>query len=549
MALNVVSVSVSTPSPMKHLVGFEGKNQLLISGKKSNYNKNKNKNNNASVGYSPLTIRCFKGHVAPPPKIFTTTTTTTTTTNGGAVPSTAIQVPEVVNISHFPPDFKFGCSTSALQTEGSLDVDGRGPSTWDSLIPDGTAADSYNRYKEDVQALKNMGVDTYRFSISWSRILPDGTVKGGINQKGIDFYNNLINELIQNGITPLATLFHFDLPQALQTKYNGFLCSDIVCDFKNYADVCFKYFGDRVKCWSTINEPQVFGQYLYSVGLPSTTIQKPATDPFLVFHNIILAHAAAARHYKQNYQETQKGEIGIPLVSMVLKPSDNTRQDGQASVRAMDFLMGWLLDPLVYGDYNFNMKSLVRDALPTFTDEQKTMIKGAYDYIGVNYYSSRFAYDVPITPYQCYTQYTQYQHAGTDIADVNGIPIGPKVNKEMYMFPEGIKDVLLHLKEEYENPKVYITENGTPDEEELQDPLQDGARIDFVKKHLKEVLKAIKLGANVKGYLHWSLMDCKELGEEGYKTRMGLIHIPYPNLERIPKDSSKWFHRFLSERN
>ncbi|KAM7486321.1 hypothetical protein LguiA_002330 [Lonicera macranthoides] len=272
MALSALSLSLSTPS--KHLGAFEGKNQLLIRG-----NKSKHSSRARNKGFSPLTIRCFKGKLIPSPEILKRITSTPNpTSNGGVVPSTVVPVvPSDLNVNDFRTDFMFGAGISALQSEGSLDVDGRGPSTWDSLIADGTAADSYNRYKEDIQVLKNMGVDTYRFSISWSRILPDGTVRGGINQKGIDHYNNVIDELIANGITPFVTLFHFDLPGGLQNKYNGFLGSEIVSDFKNYDDVCFKYFGDRVKNWSTINEPQVFGQYLYKLGLPETTIQNPAT--------------------------------------------------------------------------------------------------------------------------------------------------------------------------------------------------------------------------------------------------------------------------------
>ncbi|KAM7505243.1 hypothetical protein LguiB_004147 [Lonicera macranthoides] len=345
-----------------------------------------------------------------------------------------------------------------------------------------------------------MGVDTYRFSISWSRILPDGTVEGGINEKGIDFCNRLIDDLIKNGITPIVTLFHFDLPPALQTKYNGFLSSDIVCDFKNYADVCFERFGDRVKYWTTINEPQNFGQYLYSLKLPSTTIQNPATDCFIAFHHIILAHAATVRHYKEKFQETQKGEIGISTVSAAYIPLENTRQCRHSSSWAMDFLIGWLLDPLVYGDYNFNMKSLVRDWLPTFTDEQKAMIKGSYDFIGVNYYTSRYAYPIPFSPYQCFS----------DIVDAEGNPPGVPTNTDdMFVCPDGLKEVLLYIKREYQNPKIYITENGIADslkQKEPKDPknprpLKDVERIEFISAHLKAVLEAMKLGANVKGFI------------------------------------------------
>lgn len=267
-------------------------------------------------------MRCMKGqaelHSPPPPR---QVITTDPVLNGGEVTPPAASItsiphrPGIVTRKDFPADFIFGCSTSAIQTEGSGTEGGRGPSTWDGFIQDGTggtdiAVDSYHRYKEDVQLLKAMGVDSYRFSISWSRILPDGTVSGGINQQGIDFYDNLINELLQNGIAPFATLFHFDLPTALQDKYKGFLSSQIVDDFRAYADVCFQRFGDRVKFWTTINEPQTFGQEGYRVGL-SDPNANPVTDPFSATHNIILAHAAAAGLYKDNYQVLLTIRMGL----------------------------------------------------------------------------------------------------------------------------------------------------------------------------------------------------------------------------------------------
>ncbi|XP_065637711.1 furostanol glycoside 26-O-beta-glucosidase isoform X2 [Quercus suber] len=358
-------------------------------------------------GYHHSTVKCLKGEIKLP-------TPLKDKQNGHDCKPSTISGPQVVKRIDFPFDFTIGASTSALQTEGAGDEGGRGPSTWDRFIQDGVgerdiAVDSYNRYKEDVQLLKKMGVDAYRFSIAWLRILPKGTVSGGVNQEGIDFYNNFINELLQNGITPFVTLFHFDLPQALQDEYDGFLNRRIVDDFKNYADLCFQTFGDRVKHWTTINEPQVFGQYGYKMG-SSNPNPNPTTDPYLATHHIILAHAAAAKLYKKKYQATQGGEIGISLVCQWFEPETRYHYDKDAADRAVDFLMGWYMDPLVYGDYPFVMKVLVRNALPKFSEEEKELVKGAYDFIGVNYYTLRYASTLPIDADDSPQSIDQYQY-------------------------------------------------------------------------------------------------------------------------------------------
>ncbi|KAL6139458.1 hypothetical protein ACLB2K_057762 [Fragaria x ananassa] len=462
---------------------------------------------------------------------------------------------ETISRKDFPADFKFGCATSALQTEGCGTEGGRGPATWDRYIQDGTpsikiAVDSYHRYKEDVQLLKAMGVDTYRFSISWSRILPAGTIDGGVNQEGIDFYNHFINDLIANGITPFATLFHFDLPKALDTKYSGFLSIDIVEDFKAYADLCFKTFGDRVKHWATINEPQVWGQYGFTNPDPNANA---ATDPFLSTHHVLLAHAAAAKLYKNTYQASQGGEIGIPLVVEWFEPFGDTIPDKAAARRAFDFLVGWFMEPLVYGDYPFIMKALVKDGLPNFTDEQKELVKGSYDYIGVNYYTSRFAAPIAIVDGEEITDCDQYQHVNITVDGPDGEPIGTPTpgSSEIYVYPQGLKKALILLKE-YGNPKFYITENGYPDKRDDTIPIStaliDDARIHHIKDHLTAIKEAMNTGTNVKGYLMWAMLDCMEMGS-GYQVRFGLNFTNYlGNLNRIAKKSAGWLKTFLTSK-
>ncbi|KAL4653165.1 hypothetical protein ACB092_01G283300 [Castanea dentata] len=525
-------------------LGSLKKSQITIFGATLRVPSQRNENKN-----SRLTIRSWKGHVVPP------TTILDEVLNGvQAVQPTVIPKPKKVTRKDFPADFKFGCSTSALQTEGAGDEGGRGPSTWDQFIQDGVgdkdiAVDSYNRYKEDVQMLKKMGADTYRFSISWSRILPDGTVAGGVNQEGINFYNSFINELIKNGITPFVTLFHFDLPQALQDKYKGFLSSQIVDDFKAYADICYQYFGDRVKHWTTINEPQVFGQYGYKIGMTNPN-PKPATDPYLATHNILLSHAAAAKLYKEKYQQIQGGEVGISIVTQWFEPHGDTRHDKDAAERAFDFLVGWFMEPLVFGDYPFTMKALVRDGLPEFTEAEKDLVKGSFDFIGINYYTSKYVISQQFDKDDTYTSNSQYQYAELTV-DRNGKPIGDPTpgSSEIYVYPQGLRDALIYMKEEYKNPKFYITENGYPDKRDdtipVETALDDNARIQHILSHLFAISEAMKKGVNVNGYFMWALMDCMEMGS-GYNVRFGLTYTDYlNNLNRIPKKSANWLKSFV----
>ncbi|XP_030953644.1 beta-glucosidase 13-like [Quercus lobata] len=503
-----------------------------------------------SLNTSETTVRSWEGHVP-------ATTILDGVLNGvPVVQPTVNPKPKKVQRKDFPADFKFGCATSALQTEGAGDEGGRGPSTWDRFIQDGVgdkdiAVDSYNHYKlasqEDVQLLKNMGADTYRFSISWSRILPDGTVAGGVNQEGINFYNSFINELIKNGITPFVTLFHFDLPQALQDKYEGFLSRQIVDDFKAYADICYHNFGDRVKYWTTINEPQIFGPYGYETRNPNP---KPATDPYLATHNIILAHAAAVKLYREKYQPTQGGEIGVSPMVQWFEPYGDTLHDKDAAKRAFDFLVGWFMEPLVFGDYPFIMKALIRDGLPEFTKAEKDLVKGSFDFIGVNYYTSRYTLSQQFNKDDNYSTFSQYQYAELKV-DRNGKPIGDRTpgSTQMYIYPQGLRDALIYMKQEYNNPKFYVTENGYPEKRNdtipIKTALKDNARIKYIISHLFAISEAMKKGVNVNGYFMWALMDCMEMGS-GYTARFGLAYTDYlNNLNRIPKKSAKWLKSFV----
>ncbi|XP_014491297.1 cyanogenic beta-glucosidase [Vigna radiata var. radiata] len=499
-------------------------------------------------------------------------------TNVNCIETDAVDpIIDVANLNRdsFPPGFIFGAGSSSYQFEGGAREGGRGPSVWDTFThkyPEkildksngDVAIDTYHRYKEDAKFMKNMNLDSYRFSISWSRILPNGKLSGGINQEGIDYYNNVINELLANGIKPLVTLFHWDLPQTLEDEYGGFLSPLIIKDFRDYADVCFKAFGDRVKHWVTLNEPWTYSINGYANGTmapgrcsswvnPNCVGGDSGTEPYIVSHHQLLAHAAAVRVYKTKYQASQKGLIGITLVCNWFIPFSDTKSDKKAAERSVEFMYGWFMDPLTTGEYPKSMRALVKSRLPKFTAEQARLLIGSFDFIGINYYSSIYASDAPhlsnAPPY--------YVTDSLVISDFerNGKPIGIKIASDwLYVCPRGIRDLVMYTKEKYNNPLIFITENGVNEFNNdqtlsLEESLLDTYRIDYYYRHLFYLRSAIREGANVKGYYVWSLFDNFEWSM-GYTVRFGMTYVDYKNgLKRYEKLSAIWYKNFLKKNN
>ncbi|XP_057800502.1 beta-glucosidase 12-like isoform X1 [Salvia miltiorrhiza] len=484
--------------------------------------------------------------------------------------STDTPSPRNLSRHSFPPGFIFGAASSAYQYEGAAFEDGRGPSIWDTFthkypgkIADRTngdvANDFYNRYKDDVETLKYIGVDSFRMSISWPRILPRGKLSAGVNKAGIAFYNNVFNELLARGIIPFVTIFHWEVPQALEDEYEGFLSPLIIDDLKDFAELCFKEFGDRIKNWITFNEPSIFitGGYVGDIGIlaPGRCSDRAkcaqgnsATEPYIVAHNLLLSHAQIVKLYKQKYQGKQKGEIGITLVSEWFVPYSNSRLDVEASQRALDFNYGWFIDPLVYGDYPKIMRSLVGNRLPKFTKEQKALLKGAFDFLGLNYYTSNYAaHELSRNGNISYTTDSMALLSGSK----NGVPIGhPTGSDAFYVYPEGFYEVLVYTKDKYKSPTIYITENGIPDLNNvtIKQSTQDPQRIDFYVQHLQALQKAIRYGVNVKGFFAWTFQDDYEWNS-GYTLLFGFYYVDRKNgLQRIPKQSAFWFKNFLSKK-
>ncbi|KAH0975367.1 hypothetical protein GBA52_017266 [Prunus armeniaca] len=490
---------------------------------------------------------------------------------------------EELNISKsdFPSDFFFGVGTAAAQTEGSPNEGGRGQSVWDyraKILPDTimnsdkffSAVDGYKRYKEDILLIKDLGVNSYRFSISWTRILPNGSLSGGINQEGVDHYNSLIDELVKNGITPFVTILHFDLPQAVEEKYGGYLNRSFVDDFRDYSELCFKLFGDRVKHWFTFNEPRIIASYGYELGIappgrcslpkdicvfkspvpgkclmtvgPCNFGGNSSTEPYIVAHNLILAHATVAKLYREKYQAKQKGEVGIVLVTPYYVPYSKSQEDQDAANRLFDFYLGWFMDPLVFGEYPKSMRELVKERLPKFTEEEKVMVKGSLDFLAINYYASSYAKNKPPSPNEVLRYTLDVAAEIVDGKDAPGLGNGN--------WPEGLEKLMNYIKDKYNNPKVYIAENGIAgvrnDALDLNVQLNDASRIIYVVRHLYRLNRAIKNGVHVKGYFHWALMDDFEWGM-GFRTRFGLYYVDFNrNYTRIPKNSVLWFHNFLN---
>uniref|UniRef100_A0A7C9ABA1 Beta-glucosidase n=1 Tax=Opuntia streptacantha TaxID=393608 RepID=A0A7C9ABA1_OPUST len=466
---------------------------------------------------------------------------------------------ENFNRSSFPQSFLFGASSSAYQSEGAAFEDGKLPSIWDTFThncPDkikdrsngDIAVNSYHKYKEDVQIMREMGLNAYRFSISWTRVLPYGKQSQGVNVIGVTHYHNFIDELLANGIQPLVTLFHSDLPQSLADAYGGFLSPQIVEDFRDYADFCFREFGDKVKHWITLNEPSMYAIGEQPLNCSDNGLNSP-TEPYLISHHQLLAHAAAVELYRHKYQKSQKGIIGIALASYWYVPFSHSRQDMKAAQTALDFILGWFMDPLTKGEYPHSMRSLVGDRLPEFSMEQSRMVNGSFDFVGFNHYTTYYAAAYP--PHLKVAKHGYVTDPRVNLTGVrNGVPIGPQgTSSWIYSYPRGLRDVLVYAKRKYNNPLIYITENGIdePNNEKLpiEEALNDEPRTKYHHDHLAFLKLAIKEGVNVKGYFAWSFMDDFEW-QSGYTVRYGINYVDYKdNLKRYPELSARWFKNFL----
>ncbi|CDY15703.1 BnaA07g08740D [Brassica napus] len=434
----------------------------------------------------------------------------------------------------FPEGFVFGSAISAFQWEGAIAEDGRMPSIVDTFAHAGNgsngdiACDGYHKYKEDVRLMYDMGLDALRLSISWSRLISSG--RGPVNSKGLRFYKNLIQELKTHGIEPHVTLHHNDLPQALEDEYGGWIDRKIIGDFTAFSAVCFKEFGNAVKFWSTINEPNIVAWVGYDLGSgPPSHCSPPfgmvncskgnsSTEPYIALHNMLLAHASTARLYKQKYKASHKqnGFVGITCFAFWMVPFTSSEEDEMATQRAKDFLLGWVLHPLVFGDYPNVMRRIVGKRLPNFSKEESYLVKDSSDFLGLIHYTTTYTADLS-SPRQ--GDYASDMHAS-------------------------IIRLLEYIKQNYANPPIYILENGRPTNH--QSSLNDVGRIEYLHSYIAAVLNSVRNGSETRGYFQWSFMDLFELMEPNYTYGLYYVNFSDPERKRSPKTSALWYFCFLN---
>ncbi|KAJ4703172.1 Beta-glucosidase [Melia azedarach] len=472
--------------------------------------------------------------------------------------------------SPFPPNFLFGTASSSYQYEGAYLSEGKGLNNWDVFthipgnINDGSngdvAVDHYHRYLEDIYLMESIGVNSYRFSISWARILPKGRF-GDVNSAGISYYNKLIDALLLKGIQPFVTLSHFDNPQEIEDRYGTWLSPESQEDFAYFADICFKSFGDRVKYWVTFNEPnyEVILGYRSGSHPPSRCSQpfgncslgNSEEEPFIAAHNIILSHATAVHIYRTKYQREQGGSIGIVLHTAWFEPISNSPADIVAAERAQSFFMNWFLDPIIHGTYPVEMINILGSTLPEFSSNNKETLKQCLDFIGINHYTSYYVQDCIFTECEPGMGGSKTEGFYQQGSLKNGVPIGESTTIDWQnVYPQGMENVVNYVKKRYNNTPMFITENGFGEmkmpNSTLEDYLYDVKRVEYMAGYLDALERAVRDGADVRGYFAWSLLDNFEW-KYGYTVRFGLHHVDYDTLRRTPKLSAAWYKEFIAK--
>ena len=436
----------------------------------------------------------------------------------------------------FPDGFLWGAATSAYQIEGSPLADGAGPSIWQrfthspGLTSNGdtgdVACDHYRRYESDVALMAELGLNAYRFSISWSRVLPEGT--GRVNAKGLGFYERLVDALLARGIQPTATLYHWDLPEALD-NHGGWLNRDIADWFADYARICYKALGDRIPMWSTLNEPWVVtdGGYLHGALAPG---HRNLFEAPIATHNLMRAHGKAVQAYRAEAKE----RVGIVVNLEPKYPASDSAEDLAATRRADAYMNRQYLDPVIFGTYPEEMREIFGEAWPEFSDEDMKLVKQPIDFVGVNYYTRNVSRDNPLALPVRATGVRQPQHAVTETG--------------WEVFPPALTAVLEWVTKRYGPMPLYITENGaafydppTPIDGRVDDPL----RVEYYRTHLRAAHEAIRNGVDLRGYFAWSLLDNFEWSL-GFAKRFGIVHVDYETQKRTPKASAAFYSKVIA---
>ena len=439
----------------------------------------------------------------------------------------------MTNKIQFPENFLWGTAASAYQIEGAWNEDGKGVSVWDHYVrlPDrilngdtgDLACDHYHRMPEDVALMKDLGILCYGFSISWTRILPEG--RGAVNPKGLDFYDRLVNTLLEAGITPKATLHHWGFPQALQ-ELGGWPNRDSADWFSDFSQIVFEHLADRVKIWDTINEPWVAAFLGYGQGFHAPGICD-ATKAYQAAYHLLLAHAKAVQRYRQGgYQ----GEIGLRLNLNHLISASDSEEDMAATQRVYDETHTFFLDPVFKGQHPETFLEWLGPHRPHIEPRDIKLIHNSADYLGLNHYNTDQVH------FDIFGGWLKARLTPTSAPGWGPTEMGWGIN------PAGLKAEVLNIKENYGNPKLYLAENGCamPDIPDENGFVADYDRIHYLRAHIIALHEAMQEGANVHGYFVWSILDNFEW-ERGYSKRFGLVRVDPDTLKRTPKQSAYWY--------
>ncbi|GCE45851.1 beta-glucosidase [Thermosporothrix hazakensis] len=437
----------------------------------------------------------------------------------------------------FPASFHWGAATASYQIEGATREDGRGPSIWDAFsetpgkVYQGhtgeVAADHYHRMAEDVALMAKLGLDSYRFSIAWPRILPKGT--GAINEKGLDFYDRLVDALLAHQIQPYVTLYHWDLPLTLHQR-GGWLSRETAFAFADYAEIVARRLGDRVKHWITLNEPWCSAYLGYAVGVhaPGMQDRQAAVN---AGHHLLLAHGLAVPRVRAASPDCK---LGLALNLGPRYPGDDRPETARDLDRADMFANRWLLDPLYRGSYPAQLFELMELDAPPIEEGDLTIISTPIDFLGLNYYTRAVVYG-------------QEQPPHPDACKESNPADATYTAMQWEIFPQGLRDMLVRLHQEYHIPSLYITENGAAFNDTWNggETISDPGRVSYLRDHIAAVADAIRDGAPVDGYFVWSLMDNFEWAY-GYDKRFGIVYVDYESQQRVIKESGRWYAQHIA---
>ncbi len=458
------------------------------------------------------------------------------------------------NPHDFPKDFKWGAATSAFQIEGAAFEDGKGASIWDAfsrkpgaIVGGATgdvACDHYHRWASDLDLLKELGVNAYRFSISWPRVIPDG--RGKVNKKGLDFYQRLVDGLLERGIQPWVTAYHWDLPLVLEEK-GGWLNRDTSSAFAEYAQVLANAMGDRVAAWITLNEPFMSSVLGYGAGTHAPGI-RDAKSALAAAHHLLLAHGLSVPVFRVNSRGAASSNVGIALSLNRVEAASDSGGD-QLAARVLEGLLNrWFLDPIFGREYPSDLSMFVQHLMPEFPSRDLDDIGVGIDFLGVNYYTRQLV--------RAPTKNTVPVGMNA-ILKTLGLPLevvpenergNPVTAMDWEVYPDGLLSLLHELQRDYDPKSIVITENGAAyaDTLEADGSINDSARVAYLQAHLARAASAIQEGVPLEGYFAWSMMDNLEW-TEGFEKCFGLYHTDFATQERRLKASGKWYQDFIRQ--